>query len=164
LVANGASFYDAFSKCFLYLPPLRSCLGLQGLDEARTNLKQLVQECCEMCSLPLDRVVLAGFSQGAMTAMDLALSVEGSVAGVVMLSGAPIVIEEWAKELAKRPKGLPVFISHGQNDQVLPFAASGWSKDLLTNGGAAVDYHPHTGGHDMGSGTLPKLVEFLSRL
>lgn len=117
-----------------------------------------------MFSLPLDRVVLAGFSQGAMTAMDLALAVEGTVAGVAMLSGTPIVIEEWAKELGERPKGLPVFVSHGQNDPVLPFVASTWLKDLLTNNGAVVDYHPHSGGHDLGNGTLPKLVEFLSRL
>jgi len=139
-------------------------LVLQGLDEARTNLKQLVKECCNMYSIPLDRVVLAGFSQGAMTAMDLALAVEGAVAGVAMLSGTPIVIEEWTKELGKRPRGLPVFVSHGQNDPVLPFVASTWLKDLLTKNGAVVDYHPHSGGHDLGSGTLPKLVEFLSRL
>lgn len=32
-------------------------------------------------------VVLGGFSQGAMTAMDLALSVEETVSGVLMMSG-----------------------------------------------------------------------------
>jgi phospholipase/carboxylesterase len=142
----------------------RASWALQGLIEARTRLKQLVLECLAMFGLPLDRVALAGFSQGAMTAMDLALSLEGPVAGVAMLSGAPIVVEEWAKALEKRPKGLRVFISHGQSDMVLPFAASGWSRDLLAKGGAHVEFHPHGGGHDLGNGTLPKLVEFWASL
>ena len=80
-----------------------------------------------------------------------------------MLSGAPIVVEEWAAATRKK-KEIKVFISHGSKDQVLPFAASGWSRDLLAKHGAIVKYHAHDGGHDIGSTTLPKLIEFLSSL
>lgn len=51
-----------------------------------------------------------------------------------------------------------------RNDPVLPYAASGWCKDLLQGGGAEVDHNTHTGGHEVGSTTLPSLMKFLSGL
>ena len=42
-----------------------------------------------------------------MTAMDLALELEGNVAAVSMLSGAPTVVDQWAAKL-KRHKGVKV--------------------------------------------------------
>ena len=135
-----------------------------GLPEARQALSALVEEARTMVGgLALSRVVLAGFSQGAMTAMDLALHLEEPVAGVAMLSGAPIVVDTWAAKLPAKP-GLKIFISHGRADPVLPFVASGWSKDLLTKGGADVTYHAHAGGHDLGPTTLPLLAEFWGSL
>ena len=60
-------------------------------------------------------VNLGGFSQGAMTATDLALSMpEGKTVGAVLsISGAPIVVEEWAKK-ATAHKGIKVLVSHGR--------------------------------------------------
>lgn len=97
-----------------------------------------------------------------MTAMDLALHLDDQVGAVAMLSGAPIVVEQWASKLPKH-QGLKVFISHGRNDQVLPFAGSGWCRDLLIQGGAAVTYETHGGGHEIGS-SARSLLEFWSRL
>jgi phospholipase/carboxylesterase len=87
-----------------------------------------------------------------------------SVGGVTMLSGAPIVVDQWAASLKAKHGGLKVFISHGTSDPVLPFAASGWCRDLLTAGGAAVTYHEHGGGHDLGTTTFGPLLSFWSSL
>jgi len=56
--------------------------------------------------------MLCGFSQGAITAMDWALSLpkEKSVAGVTVISGAPIVVDHWAERL-KVHSGLKVSVS-----------------------------------------------------
>jgi len=135
-----------------------------GLAECRVRLGALVGEARALCGdIPTSQVVLAGFSQGAMTAMDLALQLDEPVAGVTMLSGAPIVVDQWAASL-KTKKGLKVFISHGRSDPVLPFPASGWCRDLLTSGGAAVTFHEHGGGHDLGQTTLAPLAAFWSSL
>lgn len=85
-----------------------------GLDGCRLRLRALITQVQSLLGgVPLEKIVLAGFSQGAMTAMDLALQLEGNVGGVVMLSGAPIVVEQWALSL-KTHKQLKVFISHGK--------------------------------------------------
>jgi len=136
-----------------------------GLSECRIRLKQLVSEVSAFFGgLPLNKLVLGGFSQGAMTAMDLALQLEANVAGVFMLSGAPMVVDQWALKISENHKGVKVFISHGMNDPVLPFAASGWCKDLLENGGADVQYVTHSGGHEVGTSTVTPLLRFWSNL
>ena len=58
--------------------------------------------------------------QGAMTAVDAALSLPAGqgCAGVISVSGAPIVVEEWAKK-AKAHAGLRALVTHGMADQVI---------------------------------------------
>jgi phospholipase/carboxylesterase len=80
-----------------------------------------------------------------------------------MISGAPIVVEEWAKKAA-RHKGLPVFISHGTKDPVLPFAASNWSRDLFKTHGLDVHHETHTGAHELGPPHIQAaLAEFIAK-
>jgi predicted esterase len=145
-----------------------------GLQACRVRMKTLLAEARALLGgVALSRFVLGGFSQGAMTAMDLALQLDGeegggattkpAVAGVTMLSGAPIVVDQWAERLPNH-KGLKVFMSHGRADQVLPFVASGWCRDLLQQGGASVTYEPHGGGHELGPSTFASLVAFWSSL
>ena len=110
-------------------------------------------------------VFLGGFSQGAMTAMDVAMNLPAgkTCAGVLSISGAPIVVEEWA-QLAPTHKGLKVLVSHGKSDMVLPFASSGWLVDLLKSGGLVVRVEHHAGGHELGNGVLEAMLKFLEGL
>jgi|GEM_PF-1065408 len=123
----------------------------QGLDECRNQMAELVRLSKQLVGSNEVPVILGGFSQGAMTAMDLALHLpeEERVHGVIMLSGAPIVVEEWSSKLRNK-KGVSVLLTHGTADPVLPFQCSAWTNELLKNGGATVQYETHAGGHDLG--------------
>ena len=133
-----------------------------GLVEARQRLSQLLDEVAASSGLPHSKVVLGGFSQGAMTAIDVALSqpAEKRVAGVLSLSGAPIVVDEWAKRCTVHPK-LPVFVSHGRADPVLPFEGAGWLVDLLRGNGLEVHTEFHNEAHTVGP-VLPQAFKWLS--
>uniref|UniRef100_A0A7S4EXX9 Phospholipase/carboxylesterase/thioesterase domain-containing protein n=1 Tax=Chrysotila carterae TaxID=13221 RepID=A0A7S4EXX9_CHRCT len=139
----------------------------RGLDKCRAQLSTLLRETRELAGgagtpLPSKRVLLGGFSQGAMTALDTALNQtnEEQVAGVAFLSGAPIVVEQWASRL-KAHRGLRVLVTHGRADMLLPLQCSEWVRDLLQQHGAKVSYHTHAGGHDLGGPDLAKeLVAF----
>jgi len=139
----------------------------KGLKQARASLAELIQQVCEMAGggsrLPASRLVLGGFSQGAMTALDAALQQPAgqSVAGVLCLSGAPIVVEQWTTRLAEH-KGLRVLLTHGMQDSTLPFQCSGWTHELLKANGAVVNYVPFQGGHELGGGdVISALVAFV---
>lgn len=92
------------------------------------------------------RVVLGGFSQGAMLACDVALRTDRALAGVALLSGTLVAHDEWAP-LAARHRGLPVFQSHGSEDPILPYAQAEKLRDMLRDSGAVVTWVPFRGGH-----------------
>jgi phospholipase/carboxylesterase len=138
-----------------------------GLDEARRKLAAMLDELCDL--VPGGReaaIVLGGFSQGGMTALDLALHLDSLLPHsralrcdhVMVLSSAPIVVDEWAERLKTRGARMQVLITHGHGDMVLPFPASGWTKELLEQHGAKVRYETHAGGHELGGPHILKAV------
>jgi predicted esterase len=87
-----------------------------------------------------------------MLATDLALSLEPEEGAhaLFVLSGFPICVPRW-KERAKLHAGrLAVLQTHGKNDLLLPFVASGWLKDVFEAAGIHVDFVAHNGAHDLG--------------
>ncbi len=107
-----------------------------GMADARAELRAVLGE----IGAPAGSLVLMGFSQGAMMAVDLALRAEEKVAGVVILSGT-LVDKATVEALAPKKKGLPFFQSHGSVDPILGFPqalalekelkAAGWDGSLL---------------------------------
>jgi len=117
-----------------------------GLDPARQQVIALVEEAVAMLKPPAGQVVLGGFSQGAMLSIDVTLRSSMAFAGLVVMSGTHIAANEWAPKLAAR-KGLPVFMSHGREDPLLPFAIAEELRDTLNGAGLPVEWVPFRGGH-----------------
>lgn len=136
-----------------------------GLPAARNNLVKLVDEVVTMTDgVTHSKLVLGGFSQGAMTAVDVALSqpAERRVAGILSMSGAPIVVEQWAKK-GPTHKGLKVLMTHGRSDNVLPFMVAGWMKELLGTAGLSVDTAFHGQAHTLGpQDVVAKVRDFIA--
>jgi phospholipase/carboxylesterase len=98
--------------------------------------------------VPFDRVVLGGFSQGAVMAWALTLGPDRPrPAAVVALSGFLPRLATWPLD-ATRLAGVPVAIAHGALDPVIPAGFSREARDLLESGGADVTWLetpvPHT--------------------
>jgi phospholipase/carboxylesterase len=132
----------------------------EGLTSARRALMGLVSALSAATKLPYGRIVLGGFSQGAMVTTDVALRLEEAPAGLCLLSGTLIAQHEWRQRAPAR-KGLPVFQSHGHYDSVLPFAPAERLRDLLTEAGLAVEFAPFDGPHTIDPDELKRLAAFL---
>jgi phospholipase/carboxylesterase len=109
------------------------------------------------------RVVLGGFSQGAMLALDTLLHVDQPIAGLAFLSGTRINATAWRARL-DRVKGLPIVMSHGDADPLLPFAASTSLRDELRAAGADIDWIEFHGGHEIPTSVLAGVNRLLARL
>jgi phospholipase/carboxylesterase len=133
----------------------------EGLLEARQMLEGLLAELATGTGLPLGRTVLGGFSQGAMVTTDVALRAGESPAGLCILSGALIARQEWAPRVAAR-RGVPVFLSHGRYDDLLPFAGAEALRALLEEGGLPVQFVPFEGPHTIFPEVLEALAGFLA--
>jgi phospholipase/carboxylesterase len=115
-----------------------------GLAEARAHVTAMLDELD--AELRPSRLVLGGFSQGSMLAVDVALRTPRPLAGLVVMSGALIAESEW-RPLAAARAGLPVVQSHGTDDVILPFLVGEKLRDLLVGAGLAHTWVPFRGGH-----------------
>ena len=132
-----------------------------GLPAARAAVLGMLAELEQKLEAPAERVVLGGFSQGAMLATDVALRMERPPAGLVIMSGAPVCVDEWQTHASKRA-GLPVLQSHGRADPILPYAGAEWLRDLLEGSRLGVEWVPFNGGHGIPDAVLARLGPFVT--
>jgi phospholipase/carboxylesterase len=121
---------------------------------AQRDLAAFHDELWARTGLGPERTVLGGFSMGAV--MSYATGLDGGrprPAGILAFSGFVPVVEGWEPDLAGGV-GLPVFIAHGRNDPVIEVGFGLEARDLLEQGGLAVEYHEHAGGHAIDPGDL----------
>jgi phospholipase/carboxylesterase len=135
---------------------------VEGLAPARRALLSCVEAVSRGMKLPLGRIVLGGFSQGAMLATDVALRLEEPPAALAILSGILITKSDWSAR-AERRRGLPVFQSHGHYDDILPFARGEALRQLLEGAGMPVQFVPFDGPHTIFPEVLEGLAAFLEQ-
>jgi phospholipase/carboxylesterase len=132
----------------------------RGLSEARTALGSALDALEKDHGLERQRLVLGGFSQGAMLACDYALRSNSPLAGLVLLSGMPIALGTWSERMQTR-RGLPVFQSHSPDDLVLPFELARQLAADLAEAGLDHQFVPFRGGHGIPQPVLEGLRAFL---
>jgi phospholipase/carboxylesterase len=130
----------------------------EQLEQARAAVQGVLRTIRERYAP--EALFLLGFSQGAMLALDVAVQMSPLVDRVAVLSGALPV--DTAKQLRKPRSVRPsVFVSHGRQDQVLRFAGAEHLVEQLKSSDYSVSFSPFNGGHEISSGTVVLLKEFL---
>jgi len=108
-------------------------------------------------------IVLGGFSQGAMLSGEIAFHTEQPLAALILIGGTTVNEAAWAERLAGR-RSLPIFIAHGRNDGVLPFAIADRFRTTLQAAGLDITWVPFDGGHEIPAPVVTELNAFISRL
>ncbi|MFW5876299.1 MAG: alpha/beta hydrolase [Myxococcota bacterium] len=134
----------------------------EGLVEARRAVLEMLEAAERRLGVPVSQMMLGGFSQGAMLALDVALHAPEPPAGVAVLSGAPVAMSEWEPRLA-RLRGVPVLISHGRGDRLLSFQAAERLSGQLEEAGARVTFMPFDGGHTIPGPVRGRLADWMDR-
>ncbi len=107
-----------------------------------------------------ERLALAGFSQGTVMALYVALRRERACAAVVGYSGALVGGDALAAELRSRP---PVFLAHGDADEMIPFESLAAAAEALGRLDVAVRWHVARGvGHGIDAESLALGGDFLA--
>ena len=131
-----------------------------GLAEARTQLIAFLDELQRELDVSSERILLGGFSQGSMLALDLALRDSRPLAGLALLSTTPLTLHEWQPLMAAR-KGLHVLQTHGTHDMLLPHELAEEERDLLRAAGLEVSFISFMGGHELPANVLEALARFI---
>lgn len=119
-----------------------------GLVDARTKLAAWLTALEARYSFDTTKLVLGGFSQGAMLSLDAALHRATPPAAIIQLSGTLIAESQWRPLYAKLAT-VPILQSHGRVDPLLPFSIAELLRDDLTAAGAKVTFMPFNGAHEI---------------
>ncbi len=131
----------------------------EGLKKIRPQILKMIKE----ARIPWNKVILGGFSQGAMLATDIFLNAPETPKGLIIFSGALVSQDEWKPLIANR-KGSQFFQSHGQGDAVLSFRNAQQLETLLTQGGMKGKLIPFSGGHEIPLQIIQKADQYLKQI
>lgn len=132
----------------------------EGLPAVREQMLRFLDQLQARFSIGDDQLVLGGFSQGAMLSLDVALHRATPPSALILMSGTLIAESAWAPRMANL-KDIPIVMSHGKNDSLLPFSVAETLRDKLTAGGAKVSWQPFNGAHEIPAAVLAAVGDLL---
>jgi phospholipase/carboxylesterase len=135
----------------------------EGLEQAAALLRTLIDLQLKELQLGYDRLIVAGFSQGAMLSTEVALQIPENVGGLCIFSGTLIRQEIW-KKLAAAHAGLHIFQSHGTTDPILPVSSAKRLSELFQQTGAEITFEIFNGPHTIPNSAMTGLVEQIQRV
>lgn len=112
-------------------------------------------------NIPRSKLILGGFSQGAILAIELALNYHEPCAGLLIFSGTLVNEEKWCHQ-APLHASTPFFQSHGTQDSLLPVKRAHALEHLLLKSGLKGKLHTFEGGHTINHEVLKELSNFIS--
>lgn len=105
--------------------------------------------------------ILGGFSQGSMLTVHLSQLLVQKPLGLLLFSGA--IVDRKRLEVTGNQYPYPVFISHGNRDEIIPLEEGEYLKKFLENQGGEVSFHPFQGGHEIPREILEPARNFLEK-
>ena len=109
-------------------------------------------------------IVLAGFSQGGAIALQTGLRHANKLGGVMALSTYLPLAESFVNERGDANSKTPVFMAHGTQDGVVPYAMGVRSRDILVQHGYAVEWHEYPMQHSVCIEEIGDIAAWLRRI
>lgn len=125
--------------------------GLQdeaGIRDGERIARSFIQAELD-AGIPANRVVLAGFSQGGAIALHCGLRYPQRLAGLLPLSTYLPLQEKLAAEASAANRDVPIFMCHGNDDPVLPYALGDLSRQQLEKLGYRVEWRQYPMQHQV---------------
>ncbi len=132
----------------------------QGQKRAAEDIDALIDKVLEENRLTADKLIVFGFSQGTMMALDVVPRRPSPVAGIVGFSGRLLDAEHFAERVVSRP---PVLLVHGDQDDMVPLQYFHEAGKALEAAGFDVYGHVMKGtGHGIAPDGLSVALAFIA--
>lgn len=119
-----------------------------GLRKSMAEVEDLLER-EKQRGMPAHRIVLAGFSQGCAMALLTGLRHKERLAGMVGMSGYLPLAQATAGERSDANALTPIFMGHGQYDNMVDIARGKASRDALRALGYEVEWHDYPMAHSV---------------
>jgi phospholipase/carboxylesterase len=135
---------------------------LAGAQTASPILNSFIDVQLTKAGLSDKDLALIGFSQGTMMALHVGLRRTAPMSGILGFSGMLVGSELLADTIQSRP---PVFLAHGDADDVVPVSSLVEAVDALEAANILVTHHISSGlGHGLDDDGISKGMEFMAEI
>lgn len=134
-----------------------------GFRDTDARIRQLVAR-ENARGIATNRIVLAGFSQGGAVSLYMVPRHPEAFAGVMVLSAYLPGEASFEAERAAANDATPIFMAHGESDNVLPIGMGKVSRDFLKAHGYTVEWHQYPMQHAVCAAEIADIREFLFRV
>jgi phospholipase/carboxylesterase len=135
-------------------------------DEAgvRASQKLLEELIAAEKARGIGSIVLAGFSQGGAIVLQTALRHRERLAGVLALSTYLPLHKALETERSRENRDVPIFMAHGQYDEIIPLARAEQSRQLLERLGYKLQWHTYPMPHSVCPEEIADISAFLREI
>jgi len=133
-----------------------------GIQESAEFINQLIELEIDSGIEP-GNIVLAGFSQGGAVALYTALTTSHKIKGVMALSTYLPIQEITLDSLTEHGRQLPIFMAHGQHDDIIQIQHAQQSHQILTDNGVAVEWNDYPMAHSVNPQEIADIAAWLKR-
>jgi phospholipase/carboxylesterase len=131
------------------------------LDAARRMVLECIDQVVATTNADRHRVYLAGFSQGAMLTLAIALTEPKQIAGAAVLSGRLVTAVREHHAPDEQLRGLPILVTHGTQDPQIPVRSAHDIRQLLKTLPVTLEYHEFDSGHSINDFNVSVLDSWL---
>src|SRR5215510_14160676 len=135
--------------------------GPEDETGVRTSQRLLEEMIAAEKARGMDKVVLAGFSQGGAIVLQTALRHPSRLAGVLALSTYLPLHRTLEAERSAVNQDLPIFMAHGQYDDIIPLQRAEQSRQHLERLGYKVQWHTYPMPHSVCPEEIAHISAFL---
>lgn len=128
----------------------------RSVDHLHGLIRMVVDE-----GIPARRIVLAGFSQGGVIALQTGLPYPERLAGIIALSTYVALPDALRGSSEDANRETPIFMAHGRFDPVIPLSLGKQSRDFLTEGGYPVQWRDYPMEHSVHPEEIRDLGDWL---
>ena len=134
-----------------------------GIRESQRSIEAFIER-ERGRGVPPARIVLAGFSQGGVIALQTGLRYRERIAGIVALSTYLALEDSLEREAAGANRTTPIFMAHGTQDPVIPLQLGEASRQALAARGYEVEWHTYPMPHAVCAEEVEAIGDFLARV
>jgi phospholipase/carboxylesterase len=134
----------------------------RDVDKSTDALRTFIEQATEKYGTQPSKVILVGFSQGAMMSYQIGLQYPQLVRGIAPLSGKILAALNARLKPDDRLKPLNVFIGHGSADTRVPFSGATEARTVLENLLINPEFHAYAGaGHTITAAEVADLKRWI---
>jgi phospholipase/carboxylesterase len=143
------AWYDIYSLNDLYRE------DRAGIETSEQAIRHLIQQ-QRAAGIASTRIIVAGFSQGGAMSLHTGLRYHEPLGGVIGLSTYLPLYAHVAKEASPENRSTPIFLAHGEFDQLLPLALGEKTCQCLLQMGYPVEWRTYPMAHQV---CLPEIAD-----